>query len=85
MLTGSTVIPEPTINYYWILYMTSSGRTIGICTTVHPFKYINDVNVNEPNQKFGRINLLDWKEITKDEFLLWVELNPHLAESPRNK
>ena len=38
------------------------------------------VNANAVNQKWGKVTLIDWKEITKEEFLLWVELNPVMAE-----
>lgn len=78
---ASTVIVEPSPKYYWLLYQLRNGNKIGICTTSHPFVYVDHVNKNEQGQKWGRITLIDWKNITAEEFSLWVEINPLLAES----
>ena len=80
-MPGSTVIISLSPKYYWLLYLTMTDTYIGICTTVHPFKYVHHANTNATNQKWHRITLIDWKEITKEEFSLWLELNPKLAES----
>lgn len=77
---GSTVLTQTPPKFYWILYETKAGSFIGICIGIHPFQYIYNTNVSEPNQKWGRINLVNWKEITSEEFSLWAELNPNLGE-----
>lgn len=77
---GTTIIISPPSRYYWLLYLTRTDANIDICTTVHPFKYVHYVNANAVNQKWGKVTLIDWKEITKEEFSLWVELNPVMAE-----
>jgi len=79
--TGSTVLTQTPTKFYWILYGTRSGSLIGKCIATHPFQYIHNTNLNDPNQKWGKINLVNWKEITSEEFSLWAELNPNLGES----
>lgn len=77
---GSTVLTQTPKKFYWILYGTMSGSSIGKCIAMHPFQYIHDTNLNDPNQKWGMINLLNWKEITFEEFSLWAEINPNLRK-----
>ena len=61
--------------YYWVLYETRNNDHVSKCITVHPFDFIYTHNLNEPNQKWGRIILINWKEISKAEYSLWVKLN----------
>ena len=78
---NDTVSYMPPAKYYWLLYQTLSGTSIGVCTTKHPFQYIHDTNILGSNKKHGRIKLLNWKEVQKSEYSLWVDLNPELALS----
>lgn len=77
---GSTVLKENPNKFYWLVYRTRTDSYINICIDSHPFKYIHDVNLTKSNHAWGVISLVNWKEITKEEFLLWLELNPELAK-----
>lgn len=78
---GGTTLTQAPPKFYWIVYENRSGSFIGRCITMHPFQYIYNSNLNRPNQKWEMMTLINWKEITQEEFSLWSELNPKLAES----
>lgn len=67
--------------YYWILYeirYRTGGRVTGQSTTdKHPFMYINIQDKLCLAQKLplDEIILLNWKEITKEEYELFKSLN----------
>lgn len=59
------------MKYYWILYKTKdiTGNTT---SSIHPMEWMLKANrLVEDTETFSEYILLDWKEITKEEYDLW--------------
>lgn len=66
------------MKYYWILYGSSGYIPTSTVTTSFPSKYIKEYNLkvyeDEYNGRPGiEIHLLNWKEISQEEYLQFCE------------
>ena len=62
--------------YYWIHYTAPSGNSVETCTIRHPFQFIYSKNLDPITNEWPKMKLLNWKQITKEEFDIWMSLNP---------
>lgn len=76
MSEGSISLNPTLPKYYWIEYTAPSGQSIDICTTKHPFQFIYNKNLDPVTKQWTKMKLLNWKQITKEEFEMWLVLNP---------
>ena len=63
-------------HYYWIHYTAPIGHSVETCTTRHPFQFIHSKNLDPITNDWPKMKLLNWKQITKEEFEIWITLNP---------
>jgi hypothetical protein len=69
-----TYIP-PVEKFYWIRYTLPSGHPATKCILQHPFYFIHNYNMSEEIKRWAKVMLLDWKEITKEEYNIWLVIS----------
>jgi len=63
------------MKYYWISYANTTGGEFypkDVVTTVHPFRALQHLKVKE---RLYNATILNWKEITQEEYDVWLSLN----------
>ena len=65
----------PVQKYYWVRYTLPSGHYNTKCITQHPFHFIHNYNLADELKKWAKVTLVDWKEITKEDFNIWLVIN----------
>ncbi len=67
------------MKYYWLVYSYNNaggGKTLqeDVTKEIHPFKYMADERGDKGRLAVYNITLINWKQISKEEFLLFKSL-----------
>jgi hypothetical protein len=85
MSDGSISGTSPLPKYYWIQYSLLEGIITDTCTTEHPFHFIHNKNQDSLTKLWSKIRLVNWKEISKEDFFIWLAINPATESENKNQ
>lgn len=76
MSEGSISLNPTPLKYYWVQYTLPGGLIADKCISQHPFHFIHNKNLDPVTKSWAKVRLINWKEINKEDFYIWLAVNP---------